>query len=41
MLDELKMIAPNTKAAIVNIAEPKIDNFVSNSNIEIPGQCIL
>ena len=40
-LDELKMIAGDTKAAIIGITESKVDNSVSDSEVEIPGYCIL
>ena len=40
-LDELKSIAGNTKAAIISIAESKADNSISDSEVEIPGCCIL
>ena len=36
-LDELKTIAGNTKAAIIGITESKVDNSVSDSEVEIPG----
>ena len=40
-LDELKMIAGNTKAAIIGITESKVDNSIPDSETEIPGYCIL
>ena len=40
-LNELKLIAGNTKAAIIGITESKVDNSISNSEVEIPGYCIL
>ena len=40
-LDELKTIAGNTKAAIIGITESKVDNSISDSEVEIPGYCIL
>ena len=40
-LDELKTIAGNTEAAIISITESKVDNSISDSNVEIPGYCIL
>ena len=40
-LDELKMTTRNTNAAIVGITESKADNFISDSEVEIPGYCIL
>ena len=40
-LDELKTIAGNTKAAIIGITESKVDNSLSDSEVEIPGYCIL
>ena len=36
-LDELKTIAGNTKAAITGITESKVDNSISDSEVEIPG----
>ena len=40
-LDELKTIAGNIKAAIIGITESKVDNSISDSEVEIPGYCIL
>ena len=40
-LDELKAIAGNTEAAIIGIAEPKVGNPISDSEVEIPGYFIL
>ena len=39
-LDELKTIAGNTKAAIIGITESKVDNSISDSEVQIPGYCI-
>ena len=36
-LDELKTIAGNTKAAIIGITESKVDNSISDSEVEIPS----
>ena len=40
-LDELKTITGNTKAAIISITESKVDNSISDSEVEIPGYWIL
>ena len=40
-LDELKTITENTKASIIGITESKVDNSISDSEVEIPGSCIL
>ena len=40
-LHELKMIAGNTKAAIIGITESKIDNFMSDSEVENLCYCII
>ena len=40
-LDELKTIAGKTKAAIIGITESKVENSISDSEVEIPGYCIL
>ena len=40
-IDELKMITGNTKAAIIGTTESKVDNYISDSKVEIPGYCIL
>ena len=40
-LDELKIIAGNTKAAIIAITKSKVDNSISDSEIEIQVYCIL
>ena len=40
-LDELKTIAGNTKAVIIGITESKIDNSISDSEVEILGYCNL
>ena len=40
-LDELKTIAGNTKAVIIGITECKIDNSISDSEVEILGYCNL
>ena len=40
-LDELKTIAGNTKAAIIGITESKVDNSISDRQVEIFGYCIL
>ena len=40
-LYELKAIAGNAKAAIINITEFEIDNSISDSEVEIPRYCIL
>ena len=40
-LDELKVIAGITKAAIIGIIESKVDNPTSDSEVEIPVYCIL
>ena len=40
-LDERKTLAGNTKAAIIGISESKVDNSISDSEVEIPGYCIL
>ena len=39
--DELKTITGNTEAAIIGITESKVDNSISDSEVEIPGYCIL
>ena len=39
-LDELKTITGNTKAAIIGITESKVDNSISDSEVQIPGYCI-
>ena len=39
-LDELKTIAGNTKAAIIGITESKVDNSISDSEVEIQSYCI-
>ena len=41
ILDGLKTIARNTKAAIIGITEFKLDNFMSDGEVEIPCYCIL
>ena len=40
-LDELETMAGNTKVAIIGIAESKVDSSISDSEVEIPGYCIL
>ena len=40
-LHELKTIAGNTEAAIIGTTEFKVDNSISDSDVEIPGYCIL
>ena len=40
-LDELKTIAGNTKAVIIGITVSKVDNSMSDSEVEIPGYCTL
>ena len=35
--DELKTIAGNTKATIIGITKSKVDNSISDSEVEIPG----
>ena len=40
-LHELKAIAGNTKAVIIGITECKIDNSISDSEVEILGYCNL
>ena len=40
-LDELKTIAGNIKAAIIGITKSKVDNSISDTDVEIPGYCIL
>ena len=40
-LHELKTIVGNTKAAIIAITKCKVYNTISNSEVEIPGYCIL
>ena len=40
-LDELKTIAGNTKAAVIGITESKVDNSISDSEVGIPGYCVL
>ena len=40
-LDELNTIAGNTKAAIIGITESKVDNSISDSEVEILGYWIL
>lgn len=40
-LDKLKAITRNTEAAIICITESKVDNSVSDSQVETPGYCIL
>ena len=39
--DELKTIVGNTKAVIIGITESKVDSSISDSEVEIPGYCIL
>ena len=39
-LDQLKTITGNTKTTIIGITESKLDNSISNSEVEIPGYCI-
>ena len=36
-LDELKTMAGNNKAAIIGITESKVDNSISDSEVEIPS----
>ena len=38
---ELKTFTRNTKAAIISITESKADNSIFDSEVEIPGYCIL
>ena len=40
-LNELKMMAGNTKAVISGITESKVGNSICNSKVEIGGYCIL
>lgn len=40
-LDKLKAITRNTEAAIICITESKVDNSVSDSQVETPGYFIL
>ena len=40
-LDKLKTITRNTEAAIICITESKVDNSMSDSQVETPGYCIL
>ena len=40
-LDELKTIAGNIKAAIIGITKSKVDNSLSDSEVEISSYCIL
>ena len=40
-LDEQKTIAGNTKAEIIGITESKLENSISDSEVEILGYCIL
>ena len=40
-LNELKTMAGNTKVVIIGITESKVDNSISDSEVEIPGYCIL
>ena len=35
------MIAGNTEAVFIGIAESKVDNSISDSEVAIPGYCIL
>ena len=39
-LDKLKIIAGNTKPAIIGITESKAYNSISDSEVKIPGYCI-
>ena len=41
IIDELKMIAGNTKAAIIGITESKVNNSTSDSEVELSDYCIL
>ena len=40
-LDEINTIAGNTKTAIIGIRESKVDNSISDSEVEILGYWIL
>ena len=40
-LDELKTITGNIKAAVIGVAESKVGNSIYDSEVEIPGYCML
>ena len=40
-LDELKTIAGNTKSTVIGVTESKVDNSISDSEVEILHYCIL